>query len=74
MRKYFITDKDGKKCGIEQDNGIVIELLEEPSPEYLANRSLPIPELVGIDLVEIVQKLKEIDDLKARIEKLEKIR
>lgn len=65
MKEYYIEDKDGKKLVIEKDNGIVVTILEEPSPEYIANM-VPTPEPP-----EPRDYLAEIDDLKARVEALE---
>lgn len=66
MREYYITDADGKKKIIEQDNGIRVEILEEPSAEYIANMSPVEPEPEPRDY------LAEIDDLQKRIAKLER--
>jgi len=38
-----------------------------PMPEYI-----PIPEPKGIDLAVVAQRLKEFDELKARVDKIEK--
>lgn len=65
MKQYHMTDADGKKLIIEKDNGIRIEILEEPSAEYIASMPPVIPE------TEPRNYLAEIDDLNARVDKME---
>jgi len=62
MKEYHIIDKDGKKRVIEKDNEITIEILEEPSAEYLSKMTSPPPEPEGqaIDLAELARKLDEL--------------
>jgi hypothetical protein len=67
MKEYFVNDEQGRKHIIEKDNGIKIEILEEPSLEYIAkmpppDSSLPKPR----------DYLAEIDELKTKMEDLEK--
>ena len=50
MKEYFKTDREGRKKVVEQDNGITIELLIEPSEEYLATLPPPSPRPEGVDL------------------------
>lgn len=64
-REYYKTDQDGKKRVREYDTGIVVEILEEPSAEYIANMPPFAPE------PEPRNYLAELDDLKARVEKME---
>lgn len=64
MKQYYKTDADGKKLIIEKDDGITIEILEEPSPEFIAKMPEPIPEPQPRDY------LAEIDQLKAEVEKI----
>ena len=65
MKQYYITDPDGKKFIIEKDGGIRIEILEEPSAEYIASMVPPVAE------PEPRNYLAEIDDLNARVDKME---
>ncbi len=65
MREYYATDADGKKRVVEQDNGITVTYLEEPSAEYTAAQPPIQPEPEPRDY------LAEIDDLSARVEAIE---
>lgn len=66
MKEYLKSDADGEKRIIEKDNGIIIEILEKPSPEYISKINPSLPEIKPRDY------LSEIDELKARVSALEK--
>ena len=65
-KQYYKTDHDGRKLIIEKGHGIVVEILEEPSADYIARMSPPFTEPEPRDY------LAEIDELKAKVAQLEK--
>lgn len=76
MEEYYKTAKDGRKLVKEYDNGIVVEHLVEPSAEYIANMP-PYEELEPEPrdyLAEIDSFHGRIDDLKRRVEALERLK
>lgn len=66
-KQYYQTDADGKKLIIEKPDGIKVEILQEPSPTYLAAMPPPYKDPTPRDY------LAEIDQLKADVEKLKKL-
>lgn len=76
MRDYEIVDAEGRKRIIEQDDGVIITIMLEPSSDYLDKWEVEFEadDLGELDLMYAKEKIKEIDDLKTRIEKLESSR
>lgn len=65
-------DKDGTKQVIEQANGVTVDILVEPSAEYINSMPKLTTDMTSRNLVSEIDDFKtQIDNLKATVEKLQ---